>query len=81
MGFGEYAIALWKRKDPSYVVIDEFAGQWVSLLPVVFLPTGWMRILGVAVAFLLFRVFDVIKPPPAGRRSRFRLGWASWRTT
>ncbi len=65
VGFGEYAIALWKRKDPSQVVIDEFAGQWVSLLPVAFLPAGRMQILVAGVAFVCFRVFDVIKPPPA----------------
>jgi phosphatidylglycerophosphatase A len=63
--FGDYAIALWKRKDPGCVVIDEFAGQWVSLLPVAFLPSWRMRIIGAAAAFFLFRVFDVIKPPPA----------------
>ncbi len=65
VGFGDYAIALWKRKDPSHVVIDEFAGQWVSLLPVAFLPAGRMQIFAAGVAFLFFRVFDVIKPPPA----------------
>lgn len=65
VGFGEYAIALWKRKDPSHVVIDEFAGQWVSLLPVAFLPAGRMQIFVAGVAFVFFRVLDVIKPPPA----------------
>lgn len=65
IAFGDYAITLWKRKDPSHVVIDEFAGQWVSLLPVAFVPAGRMQIIAVAIAFFLFRVFDVIKPPPA----------------
>jgi len=65
VAFGDYAITLWKRKDPGCVVIDEFAGQWVSLLPVAFVPSWRMQVVGAAVAFFLFRVFDVIKPPPA----------------
>jgi phosphatidylglycerophosphatase A len=47
------------RKDPGLVVVDEVAGQWVSLL---FLPFT----LGTAVAaFFLFRLMDVLKPWPA----------------
>jgi phosphatidylglycerophosphatase A len=47
------------RKDPSEVVIDEFVGQWVSLL---FLP----RHPAIFIAgFFLFRIFDIIKPFPA----------------
>ncbi len=45
--------------DPSIVVIDEIAGMWISLL---FLPKIWY--LAVA-GFFLFRLFDIIKPPPA----------------
>jgi phosphatidylglycerophosphatase A len=63
--FGDYAIVAWGRKDPGKVVIDEFAGQWVSLLPVAFMPTGRAQIFAAGVAFLFFRVSDVIKPPPA----------------
>jgi phosphatidylglycerophosphatase A len=53
------------RKDPGKVVIDEVAGQLIALLPLV--PTvdpGWMSIL---CAFLLFRLFDIVKPYPARR--------------
>jgi len=53
------------RKDPGKVVIDEVAGQLIALLPLV--PRhdpGWMSILA---AFLLFRLFDIIKPYPARR--------------
>jgi len=47
------------RKDPGIVVVDEVVGQWTSLL---FLPFG----LGTAfVGFVLFRIFDVLKPWPA----------------
>ncbi|MBA3572772.1 MAG: phosphatidylglycerophosphatase A [Pyrinomonadaceae bacterium] len=53
------------RKDPGKVVIDEVAGQLIALLPLVpRLEPGWMSILS---AFLLFRLFDIVKPYPARR--------------
>jgi phosphatidylglycerophosphatase A len=52
------------RHDPGSVVIDEAAGMFVSLWG---LPPGGATI---AAAFLLFRVMDVFKPPPAGRAER-----------
>jgi phosphatidylglycerophosphatase A len=48
-------------KDPSVVVIDEVLGMLVTLA---FLQ---VTLAGAAVAFLIFRVFDVLKPYPAGR--------------
>ena len=47
-------------KDPGLIVIDEIAGMLVSLFG---LGTDWLSL---AVAFFLFRVFDVLKPFPAG---------------
>ena len=53
------------RKDPGKVVIDEVAGQLIALLPLVpRLDPGWISILS---AFLLFRLFDIVKPYPARR--------------
>ena len=46
-------------KDPGIVVIDEIVGMWVSLL---FLP---LTAAAVGLAFLLFRLLDMIKPYPA----------------
>jgi phosphatidylglycerophosphatase A len=46
--------------DHSRIVIDEVAGMVVAG---VFLPGSW---LAAAVAFVLFRLFDVLKPFPAG---------------
>jgi phosphatidylglycerophosphatase A len=46
-------------KDPGIVVVDEIIGIWVSLL---FLPWTLAYAAG---AFLLFRIFDVVKPFPA----------------
>jgi len=51
----------FRGTDPGPVVIDEVMGMLVTLFMV---PVGWP---GAAAGFLLFRVFDVIKPPPADR--------------
>jgi phosphatidylglycerophosphatase A len=45
-------------KDPQFVVIDEVAGQLIALIAV---PLAWKTFLA---GFILFRVFDIIKPPP-----------------
>jgi len=45
-------------KDPQIVVIDEVAGQLVALIAV---PLAWKSFLA---GFILFRVFDIVKPPP-----------------
>lgn len=46
------------KKDASEVVIDEVAGQWMTLL---FVPASLPWALA---AFLMFRLFDIIKPGP-----------------
>ena len=45
-------------EDPQFVVIDEVAGQLVALIAV---PLAWKSFLA---GFILFRVFDIVKPPP-----------------
>jgi phosphatidylglycerophosphatase A len=45
-------------KDPQMVVIDEVAGQLIALIAV---PLAWKTFLA---GFILFRAFDIIKPPP-----------------
>ena len=46
------------RKDPQFVVIDETAGQLITLIGA---PLAWKSFLA---GFILFRVFDIVKPPP-----------------
>ncbi|HZP64580.1 MAG TPA: phosphatidylglycerophosphatase A [Terriglobales bacterium] len=46
-------------EDPQFVVIDEVAGQLITLLAV---PVSWKSLL---LGFILFRGFDMTKPPPA----------------
>jgi len=45
-------------KDPQFVVIDEVAGQLIALFAA---PLSWKTFLA---GFILFRVFDILKPPP-----------------
>ena len=63
-----------KPGDPGPVVIDELAGQWISLIA---LPMGNIRqmLAVLALQFFLFRFFDVIKPPPARQLERLPAGW------
>lgn len=62
--------------DPSEIVIDELAGQWIALLPlshaawsmeisILAMWPGWIA------AFVLFRLFDIWKP--------LIIGWADQR--
>jgi phosphatidylglycerophosphatase A len=46
------------KKDPSEVVIDEVAGQFIALIAV---PVDWKYALA---SLILFRAFDIVKPPP-----------------
>ena len=56
-------------EDPSQAVIDEVAGQWIALLFIPFSP------LAVLLAFILFRLFDILKPGPVDWAQRLPGGW------
>ena len=58
-----------KEHDPSFVVIDEVAGQWVAcfMLPKHLFCLAW--------AFLLFRLFDIVKCFPMKQLERLPGGW------
>jgi phosphatidylglycerophosphatase A len=55
--------------DPSEATVDEFVGQWISLL---FLPK---TLLWAAVSFALFRFFDITKIEPANKLQKLPKGW------
>ena len=55
--------------DPSIVVIDEIVGMGIGLL---FLPRNLLLFV---LAFILFRVFDIFKPPPINVSQKLPLGW------
>jgi phosphatidylglycerophosphatase A len=52
---------IFNKKDARYIVIDEVCGMLLSLI---FVP---YNIKLVIIAFILFRIFDSLKPYPAGR--------------
>jgi len=60
------------RKDPGKVVVDEVAGQMIALLPLTFFA---ITALAVIVSFILFRLFDIVKPYPAGRLEDLKGGF------
>ena len=55
-------------KDPQFVVIDEVAGQLITLIAV---PVSWKSLL---LGFILFRGFDIVKPPPLRQLERLPEG-------
>ncbi len=74
---GPWAVSRFGRSDPKPFVLDEFAGQWLSLLYVpVSLNGGWWSF-GVVVGlqFLLFRGFDIAKLSPAREAEHLPHGW------
>ncbi len=54
--------------DPGFVVIDEVAGQ---MIPLIASPLGWKYMLA---SLILFRVFDIWKPPPLKRLEKLPAG-------
>jgi len=57
-----------EQEDPSHVVIDEVAGQLIALIGV---PLRWQSVI---LGFILFRVFDIWKPPPLRRLEQIEGG-------
>ena len=56
------------QKDPQFVVIDETAGQLITLIGA---PLAWKSFLA---GFILFRAFDIVKPPPVRQLERLPEG-------
>jgi phosphatidylglycerophosphatase A len=76
--FGDAAEAEYAEPDPSNVVADETAGMALTLL---FLPAAaWTggplwTLAALALAFVLWRIMDILKPWPAGSLQRIPGGW------
>ena len=72
-GLGVWAAAVAERHfggiDPGPVVIDEVVGMLITLF---LIPVS---VTGAIVGFLLFRVFDIVKPFPAGRLEHLHGGF------
>ena len=69
--FGTWIENYFGREDPGPCVIDEGAGVCLTLLG---LPMGrpWATFIA---AFVAFRIFDVLKPPPARQLEHLPRGW------
>ena len=74
---GLFAIGVWAGTtaeryfggiDPGPIVLDEVVGMLITLA---FIPVG---LSGALIGFLLFRLFDVVKPVPAGRLEKLHGG-------
>ena len=65
----------FSKKDPGAVTIDEWAGQAIALcgLPLGDGYGGWLIAAGAA--FVAFRVFDILKPPPVRTLEKLPAGW------
>jgi phosphatidylglycerophosphatase A len=63
----DWAVRTLHLEDPGAVVWDEFVGQWIALLPLLWLPRSiWF----IAAGFMLFRAFDIAKPWPVSWADR-----------
>ncbi len=59
---------LW-GKDPSQIVIDEWAGMWITCFLV---APGWKEL---ALALIVFRILDIWKPFFIRRAEKLKGGW------
>jgi phosphatidylglycerophosphatase A len=77
--FSDAAIAATGKKDPREVVADEVAGQALVFIILLFFngttTSAGRLIVIVALGFLLFRLFDIVKPWPANRLEKLPGGW------
>ncbi|MDP6356825.1 MAG: phosphatidylglycerophosphatase A [Planctomycetota bacterium] len=67
---GDWAEKEWKEKDPQRFVLDEVVGY---LLTILFIPVAslWKT---AAIGFILFRIFDGLKPPPIRNIQKYKGG-------
>lgn len=56
-------------EDPQRIVLDELLGYFVALIA---LP---LNALNMFLAFVFFRLFDIIKPPPVSNAENLPGGW------
>jgi len=58
-----------EKKDPGYVVIDELAGMYITMIG--HRPT----LINILAAFALFRIFDIWKPFPVNKAEELKKGY------
>ncbi len=60
---------IYSKRDPGLIVADEVAGYLVTMILIP--PTAT----NIAIGFILFRVFDIVKPPPVRSLEKLPRGW------
>ncbi len=60
---------IYQKKDDQRIVIDEIIGFQITMLPVE------INILNICAGFVLFRIFDIVKPFPIKNLQRLPGGW------
>jgi len=65
----EQAEKIYQKKDDQRIVIDEIIGFQITMLPVA------ITVLHLCVGFVLFRIFDILKPFPINNLQRLPGGW------
>jgi phosphatidylglycerophosphatase A len=60
---------IYQKKDDQRIVIDEIIGLQITMLPVA------INVMSLCAAFVLFRIFDILKPFPIGNLQRLPGGW------
>ncbi len=73
----DVAAARFGRSDPSQIVADETAGMalTLALLPASAFASGELAVFTLFYAFVAFRVFDILKPWPAGALQHVPGAW------
>jgi phosphatidylglycerophosphatase A len=79
IAFAPSVIKATGKSDPREVVADEFAGQAVTFLAFPFLMPADIAtrqiLIITALGFVLFRIFDVVKPWPIRKLEKLPKGW------
>lgn len=77
VAYGDAAEARFGKKDPGHVCADETAGVCIPLLflPPIAVSTPVHAAATLLLVFVAFRVFDILKLPPANGLQRVPGGW------
>ena len=70
----EAHIKVYKKKDPSEVVVDEFAGQFIVILATIDTDNKLNVALSLLISFSLFRFFDITKLGPIKKMENLKGG-------
>ena len=76
--WGDWALEKFGAKDPKPFVLDEFAGQWIAFVALPMAATNGDLLSFAAIVFgqfFFFRLFDVLKVPPAAQLEGLPSGW------